>query len=287
MLIDALEAPANRLGECPIWCDRTRRLWWVDVLEPALWSHDPQTGRCERHPIRARRLGSIALRDHGGLLLACDDGLHIYDPATCRQTFLLDPEPDRPGHRKNDGRADPLGNFWVGTLDESRFAPVGRLYRVGPDLSVTVQADALRIPNALAFDAERMYYADTRAYTIWACDYDPTTGDIGERRVFARTNEPARPDGSCIDAEGNLWNAEYAGGRLVRFAPSGEVTLAVDLPVTHPTCCCFGGDDLDTLYVTSASEPLSGAEREQEHLAGRLLVIRGGIRGRPEFRVGF
>jgi sugar lactone lactonase YvrE len=289
MLIEALEAPANRLGECPLWCDRTRHLWWVDVLEPCLWSYNPVNGRCERHPIQARRLGSIALRREGGLILACEDGLYAYDPDTGHQTFLVDPEPSRPGHRKNDGRADPLGNFWVGTLREDSYAPVGALYCISPDLSVTLHAEHLQIPNALAFDPERrrMYYGDTRAYLIWACDYDPATGEIGERRIFATTNAPARPDGSCVDAEGYLWNAQYAGGRLVRYAPSGEISLSLDLPVSHPTCCCFGGDDLEKLYVTSASEPLSAQGCQRERLAGRVLVIDAGIHGRPEFRVNF
>lgn len=289
MVVEALPAPANRLGECPIWCDRTCRLWWVDVLEPALWSYDPATDRCQRHSICARRLGSIALRREGGLILACDDGLHVYDPDTGRQTFLVDPEPNRPTQRKNDGRADSLGNFWVGTLDEESYRPVGALYRIAPDLSITVCADRLRIPNALAFDAVggRMYFADTREYAIWVCTYDPTTGETGKPSIFARTNAPARPDGSCIDAEGYLWNAEYAGRRLVRFAPSGEVSLSLDLPVTYPTCCCFGGENLDRLYITSAWEPLSLQERKDEHLAGRVLVVDVGIRGRPEFRVGF
>lgn len=287
MPIEMLDTPPMRLGECPLWCDRTRRLWWVDVLEPALWSHDPATGANRQHPIAARRLGSIALRESGGLILACDDGLHAYDTETGRQAFLVDPEPNAPGHRKNDGRADSFGNFWVGTLDESDYPPVGRLYRVAPDLSVRCEAEGLAIPNALSFDPAnaRMYYADTRAHTIWACDYG---GDVlGPRVEFARTEGPARPDGSCVDADGCIWNAEYAGGRVIRYAPSGEIVASLALPVSHPTCCCFGGPDLERLYVTSASEPLSAAQREAEPLAGRVLVIDVEARGQPECRVRF
>lgn len=286
MQVEALVADPTRLGECPVWCGRTSTLWWVDVLEPALWSHDAATGACMHHPVEARRLGSLALRESGGLILACDNGLFAYDPLTRQQTFLVDPEPDVIGHRKNDGRADAAGNFWIGTLREADYAPVGALYRVAPDLSVTVAAKGLAIPNSLAFDPERgrMYFADTRAYAIWVCDYDPKTGDLGQKQLFATTNAPARPDGSCIDAEGHLWNAEYAGGRLVRYSPSGEISRVVDLPVSHPTCCCFGGSDLDRLYVTSAIEPLTTADRQAEPLAGAVLVLDPGVRGRPEFR---
>ncbi|WP_378950055.1 SMP-30/gluconolactonase/LRE family protein [Mesorhizobium sp. ANAO-SY3R2] len=289
MRAEPLSTVVARLGECPLWCERTGTLWWVDVLEPALWSHDAATGACTRHPVEARRIGSLALREGGGLVLACDNGLFAYDPATGRQTLLVDPEPGAVGHRKNDGRADAAGNFWIGTLRETDYAPVGVLYRVAPDLSVTMAAQELAIPNSLAFDPERgrMYFADTRAYTIWACDYDAESGTLGERRTFATTDAPARPDGSCIDAEGHLWNAEYAGGRLVRYSPSGDISGVVDLPVSHPTCCCFGGPDLDRLYVTSAIEPLSAEQRRAEPLAGNVLVLDAGVRGRPEFRVAF
>lgn len=286
LIPEALDAPPNRLGECPLWCERTRRLWWVDVLDAELWSHDPDTGHCESHPVSARRLGSIALREQGGLLLACDDGLFAYDPKSGRQTFLVDPEPGRPDHRKNDGRADSAGNFWIGTLRESDYAPVGALYRVTPDLRVTREAANLAISNSLAFDPERrrLYFADTRVFEIWVCDHDPVTGHAGPERTFARTTAPARPDGSCVDADGHLWNAEYAGSRLVRYDPAGAISCVINLPVSHPTCCCFGGPDLDMLYVTSAYEPLTAEERRAEPLSGRVLLLRPGLRGRPEYR---
>lgn len=285
MRIEALGCAPARLGECPVWCGRSQRLWWVDVLAPALWSFDPKSGTIVAHAVTARRIGSLALRKAGGLLLACDDGLYGYDPETEEQHFLIDPEPGQPGHRKNDGRTDSAGNFWIGTLRETDYAPVGAIYRISPDLSITSFADGLAIPNALAFDPERqrLYFADTRAYTIWACEYDAETGHVGDRWIFTTTTAPARPDGSCIDAEGFLWNAEYAGGRLVRYSPEGRIDRTVDLPVSHPTCCCFGGEDLDWLYVTSASEPLSAAQRQAEPLAGRVLVLDVGLRGRPEF----
>ncbi|MEO9338439.1 SMP-30/gluconolactonase/LRE family protein [Mesorhizobium sp. SB112] len=283
MQFDVLDAEANRLGECPIWCERTERLWWVDVLTPALWSHDPATEICLSHPISARRLGSIALRQAGGLLLACENGLFSYDPETGEQAFLIDPEPGRAGHRKNDGRTDPDGNFWIGTLQEDAYSSVGSLYRVTPDRSVSVEATNLAIPNSLAFDPERsrVYYADTRAYTIWYREFAAPDSD---RKVFAKTTAPARPDGSCIDAEGHLWNAEYAGGRVVRYAPSGEISMTIDLPVSHPTCCCFGGADFQTLYVTSAIEPLTTDQMTSEPFAGKVLALKVGISGRAEFR---
>ena len=286
---EVLSSDASRLGECPIWCDRTQRLWWVDVLEPTLWSHDPVSGACRRHALRARRLGSLALRRDGGLILACEDGLYRYDPESGEQVFVVDPEPGIPGHRKNDGRADWTGNFWIGTLKEDDYAPVGAVYRVASDKAVSRQATYMAIPNGLAFDEarQRVYFADTRAHTIWVAPYDGHVAQMEKREVFARTTAPARPDGSCVDSEGFVWNAEYAGGRLVRYAPSGKVADVIQLPVSHPTCCCFGGDALDRMYVTSAVEPLTNEQRAVEPLAGRVIVLDVGVRGKPEHRVNF
>jgi sugar lactone lactonase YvrE len=229
------------------------------------------------------------LRERGGLVLACDNGLFAFEPETAKQTFLVDPEPNMPGHRKNDGRVDANGNFWIGTLREHDYAPVGAIYRIAADMTVTTEVTSLAIPNSLAFDAERkrMYFADTRAYEIWNCDYNSASGVRGNKMTFARTAAPARPDGSCIDAEGFLWNAEYGGSRVVCYSPNGQIARVVELPVTFPTCCCFGGYDLDRLYITSASEPLSVAERMTAPLAGRVLMLKPGVNGRQEYRAAF
>ena len=277
-----------RLGECPLWCDETRHLWWVDVLEGALWSWQSETGETERHPILARRLGSIGLCRDNTLILACDDGIYHYDPGTAEQTFLTDPEPGHIGFRKNDGRVDPYGNFWVGTLREQDYAPIGALYRMRLGGRTDTMATGLSIPNALAFDAarKRVYFGDTRAHRIWICDLTPD-GPLSERRLFAETEGPSRPDGSCIDADGNLWNAVYAGGRLHQYSPDGDLRQTLALPVSHPTCLAFGGPELKTLFVTCAAEPLSEAERAAEPLAGHVLAIETDIVGRPEYRADF
>lgn len=285
MPIETVSREPSRLGECPIWCHHTQVLWWVDVLEPIVWRYDIASGTCSRHEVRARRIGSLALRQNGGLLLACDDGLHAYNPETGEQRLILDPEPHCPDHRKNDGRVDWAGNFWVGTLSEREYAPVGSIFRVcGKDRITRVTTD-MSIPNAIAFDQKRgrVYYADTRAFTIWMCDYDAENGAVGPPKVFARTRPPGRPDGSCVDAEGYVWNALYAGGAVVRYSPDGEIAQVIDLPVSHPTCCSFGGPELDRLFITSAFEPLSEAERQNEPLAGHTLVMSVGVKGRREY----
>ena len=128
-----------------------------------------------------------------------------------------------------------------------------------------------------------MYFADTMRHTIWAWDYDPATGDATRERVFADTGA-GRPDGSCVDADGCLWNADYGGWRLVRYTPAGKVDRTIALPVANPTCCCFGGNGLDLLYVTTARQRLSPGELEAQPLAGSVLALRPGATGLAESR---
>jgi sugar lactone lactonase YvrE len=280
----------DALGESCIWCPVTRRVWWLDILAPRLQSFDPKTGEHRVYALPGRNCGNASLRKSGGFVLAMDNGLHSFDPDTGQTTFLVHPEPDQPDNRYNDGRCDRLGRLWIGTMmaAEDRHA-TGSLYRIAPDLSARREFDAITVPNSIAFspDDRTFYFADTPKHIIWAFDFDLATGEISNRRVFADLSaRRGLPDGSSVDAEGFLWNAEYAGHRVTRYAPDGRVDRSVDVPVTSPTCCCFGGDNLDTLYVTSASANLSPQQRAAEPCAGGLLAIDTGVRGLPEHAFG-
>jgi sugar lactone lactonase YvrE len=272
----------DRLGEVPVWSVRDRCLWWVDVLTPTLRCYAPDTGAQVSYPIPVRSLGCVALRAEGGLILGTDAGVLAFDPQS-GAILLVQPEPDRPAHRLNDGRCDRRGRLWVGSMNERAFVPEGTLFRVDPDLSVHPMLDQIKVPNAIAFspDDRTLYFADTRACTIWRFDFDIAEGRIWNRRVFAETRAPARPDGACVDADGFLWNTHFAGACVVRYAPDGHVDRVVELPVGNPTCCCFGGDNLDTLFVTSASDPvLTGAHPSD--VCGKLIALDVGSRGLPE-----
>jgi len=272
----------DRLGEVPVWSEREQCLWWVDVLTPALHRYTPASGAQTHFSIPMRRLGCVALRESGGLILGTDEGLIAFDPTTAATRSLVQPEPGKPTHRLNDGRCDRRGRLWIGSMNEQAFVPEGTFFRIDADLSVTPVLDRIIVPNSVAFspDDRALYFADTRAYTIWAFDFDVELGFISNRRVLAQTNPPARPDGSCVDVEGYLWNAHYDGGCLVRYAPDGRIDRIVELPVTHPTCCCFGGPQLDTMFVTSASDPEMVGDTAEP--AGRLIAIDVGMRGLPE-----
>jgi sugar lactone lactonase YvrE len=232
-------------------------------------------------------VGSIAFRERGGLLAATKSGIHFLDPADGRFERVANPESHLPENRFNDGRCDRQGRFWAGSMSDVRRDPVGTLYRFDADLACTRLRNAIIIPNSLAWspDGRTMYFADTNRHTIWAWDYDPATGVATRERVFADTGA-GRPDGSCVDADGCLWNAEYGGGRLVRYTPDGKLDRTVDLPVANPTCCCFGGARLDVMFVTTARQRLQPEELARQPLAGSVLALRPGVRGLPESRFG-
>jgi len=283
--VECVVAGDDRLGECATWDPRSRKVWWVDILAPSLQSFDPASGEHRRYPLPGRECGSFALRKAGGFALAMNNGLHGFDPASGALQFLVDPEPGVEANRLNDGRADRAGRFWVGSMQSEMVDPEGSLYRIEPDLRVTRMIARILIPNSIAWspDDRRFYFADSRRRAIWVFDFDLASGAISNRDVFAELDgDVGGPDGSCVDADGFLWNAQYRLARVVRYAPDGRVDRVVQIPTSNPTCCCFGGDQLDTLYVTTASFRMSPERRAAEPLAGGLFAVEVGVRGLPE-----
>jgi sugar lactone lactonase YvrE len=163
--------------------------------------------------------------------------------------------------------------------------PRGAFYRIDPDHSVHRMFDGFILPNSVAIspDDSTFFFADTLSFTIWAFDFDIDEGTLSNRRVFADTkSHPGRPDGSTVDTDGFLWNAEMAGGRIVRYAPNGQIDRTIILPVSRPTSCAFGGINLETLFITSSSHGLTEEQRAREPLAGSLFAVHVGTRGVPE-----
>ncbi len=211
----------------------------------------------------------------------------MLDPGSGALKLVAAPERDIPGNRFNDGRCDRGGRFWAGTMSDGPREPTGSLYRLDPDGSCESMRSGIVIPNSIAWspDDRVMYFADTYVNTIWAYDFDLATGAMRNERVFADcSNQPGRPDGSCVDAEGCLWNAEYGGWRVVRYTPDAKIDRVIELPVSNPTCCCFGGKDFDTLYICTARQRLTPEQLAREPLAGGLFAARPGVRGLPEAR---
>ncbi len=279
------------LGESPLWHPAEQVLYWCDIPGKALHRFDPRTGAHRLWPFDSEPSCCVPLMD-GGLLLSLRRGLVRFDVATGASTPLPVALPYDPAvERFNDGKADPQGRFWVGTIHEQR-QPLSALYRLGAG-RMDRMADGITVSNGLAWspDGGTMYWADTKAHTVFAFDFERADGALSRQRAFARfeprdAGQPlsdygGRPDGAAVDAEGGYWVAMFEGARLVRLGPDGAVTRELPLPVRCPTMPCFGGADLRTLYVTTARENRPADELAREPLAGCVLQLRVDVPGLP------
>ncbi len=293
----------NHLGESPIWDVEEGRIYWVDgtgqrVDKPAIWRMDPKSGKVENWSLD-HDVGAIALRKDGGAVLANDDGFYFFDFDSGELELITRIEEDEPRTRLNDGKVDRRGRFFAGGMDDLEEKGLCGLWRLDPDLSTTKVDDGIICSNGPCWspDDKTFYFADTFQEEFWAYDYDIETGDVSNKRVFATTkDEVGVADGSTVDAEGCMWNAQVTGGDLVRYAPDGSVERRIGMPVKNITSVIFGGDNLDEIYVTSmarVSHPGADAhghfavESKPQFAAGGLFRITGlGIQGVPETRFG-
>lgn len=254
----------DRLGECPLWDGRA--LWWVDIHGPAIKRYETAL---EEFAL-AQPVGSIAFRAQGGLLAAMQTGIFSFAEGRLEPLVRV----ENGAFRFNDGRVDRAGRFfWCGTMREPDHPPGGALYRFSAEMDFLVARAGVRVPNGLAWspDGATMYFADSPRHKIWAFDYDADCGALSNERLFAAPH-PGFPDGSCVDAEGCLWNAEYGGARVARYTPAGKLDRVIEVPAQNPTCCCFGGSRLDTLFITTQG-------------GAGLFACVPGVAGLPEARL--
>jgi L-arabinonolactonase len=273
------------LGEGPVWDVQEQALYWVNIRGCAVRRFDWATRRIDTWTL-PEVVGSLAVRERGGLLVALKSSLSCFDPTSAALQRVSAPEADWPQMRFNDGKCDRQGRFWAGTMNDATREPEGTLYRLDPARGCTAMQTGIRIPNSLCWspDGSVMYFADSPMRTIFAYPFDAATGELGARREFVTVEAPAIPDGATVDAEGFVWSAHYDGWRVVRFAPDGRIDRVIELPVQRPTSVQFGGPDLDVLFVTTAMQKLSAEELAKQPLAGALLALEPGVRGVPEAR---
>ncbi len=273
------------LGESPVWCDREQALFWVDVRFKLIRRYAHATGKVDSW-VMPEMVGSLALREKGGLVAALATAICFFDPKTGGVERIAAPEAHIPKRRFNDGKCDRQGRFWVGTMHDVTRETAGTMFRFDPDRSCNPIFGGVGCPNGLCFspDGKTMYYADTSRWRIEAFDYDPATGNATNRRDIVTLPDGIGPDGATVDAEGFIWNAQYDGWRLARYAPDGRLDRIVELPVQRPTSCAFGGPNRDILYVTTALQWLKPEEVLAQPLAGGLLALDVGVRGLPEAR---
>jgi sugar lactone lactonase YvrE len=279
----------NQLGEGPIWSVEEQALYWVDIYGKCIERYDPQTHLRKTFQLPCK-VGAAAFRKRGGFVLATDQGFAFWDGQSDAVELVSNPEIDKPLYRFNDGKIDPGGRFWAGTMydgPQQHPRPEGTLYRLDPDGSISLMEKGVLISNGIGWSPDHriMYYTDSIRKIIYAYDFDPATGEISNRRTFVHTpDESGEPDGLTVDSLGFVWSARWNGWKVTRYNPKGEVDLVIQVPAACPSSVMFGGRDLKDLFITSAWKELSSEERNFQPLAGNLFTARVDVQGLPEFQ---
>ncbi len=280
----------NTLGESVLWDSAGQALWWTDIPARRLYRYDWSTRAIETFAV-PERIGSFGLRDGStGIIAAFESGIALYEPRGGTPQWLARPDAGIPGVRFNDGRVDRQGRFWAGTMVETDpRSNRANLYCIDRSGRAHRRESGVTISNGICWspDGTRFYFADSPLRTIYVYDFDPISGEIANRRVFATTPDGAFPDGANVDSEGFLWSAHWGAGRVVRYAPDGTIERTIEVPASQPTCVAFGGPALDLLFVTSAREGLNGDALLRHPSAGDVFVYRVDVPGLPEQRYVF
>lgn len=284
----ALEITAE-LGEGAFWNFKTKELFWVDILGKKLYRYHPESETNVGYDMPLY-IGTVVPQTDSTVVVALTDGIYIKDMKNGTLTLLSNIEADQPQNRFNDGKADPNGNLWVGSMDLEEKNPTAKVYRVSPQGVATPMLDSITISNGLVWtkNADTFYYIDTPTMKVRAFDYDATTSSISNERVAVQVPaELGYPDGMAIDAEDKIWVALWNGNAVVRFDPvTGEVLQKIQVPAHNVTSCAFGGEDLDILYITTASIDMTAEEHQMYPLAGSIFQVRPGVKGVPTTQFG-
>jgi sugar lactone lactonase YvrE len=284
-------ATGDRCGEGVVWHAAHDAVYWTDINR-FLIHRLTLADRCVRTWFFDEPVTALILTGRDDVLAVVQGSQVIFwEPASDTRhnpIFQLDAWPKA---RLNEGRADPAGSLWIGSMQNnvnpdgsggSLDQKVGVLYRLDPDGSVTIHRKDIGVSNTLAWspDSQTLYFADTLANTVWAYDFDGASGSIRRERPFLQGFSRGLPDGSTVDSEGYLWNCRFYGGCIVRVAPNGQIDRVIEMPVQNITTCTFGGVDRKTLYVTTAAAEAPPGDR----LAGSLFAIETTVSGQPENR---
>jgi sugar lactone lactonase YvrE len=271
------------IGEGPAWESARASLLWTDIAGRRIHRLEPASGEVWTR-VLPQMAGAVLPRAGGGLALCLQDGVYLTDTDEGELTLLAPVEPDARSTRLNDVKTDRGGRLWGGTMALDASPGAGAFYRIEPDGTVTTIARPVSISNGIEWspDGDLMYYIDTATQRMDVFDFDPVSGEAGGRRPFIHFDESyGIPDGMTVDAEGCLWVAFYDGWAVRRFTPAGRLERTLELPAARTTSCCFGGPELDQLYVTSARDGLSEAQLAEQPHAGALFVIEPGVAGLP------
>lgn len=281
------ETPAL-LGEGPCWHEAEQVLYWVDILGKALHRYDPVSKK-DRQWAFDEMVGTVAPRKAGGLLLGLEFGFGVFDPETESLEKLPHIELG-PNTRFNDGKCDPQGRFWCGSMDRHEKESIGSLYRMDRDGTVSAQVSGVGVSNGMTWSPDRkvMYYIDSPTRCVFAYDFDAESGVIANRRTAFQLDESEGfPDGMTSDQNGMLWLAQWGGARVTQRDPmNGRVLETISLPALQTSACCFGGPDLSDLYITSARVNLSAAQLAEYPESGHLFHVSLTTSGESTFTFG-
>jgi sugar lactone lactonase YvrE len=274
------------LGESPIWSVAEQAMYWVDIRNPMIYRLDPATGARKNWRVQTE-IGSIGFAGDGRLIAGTRMGFAYISLEDGAYEDLADPEGDGRMNavRLNDGKVDRQGRFWCGGMEDPGFGEVASLYRFDPDHSVHRMEGPVCIANAICWspDDSVMYFADSLKRAVWAYDFDAAAGTIENRRVFVEfADDDGVPDGATVDSDGFVWIAHMRAGKVSRHDPTGKVEREIAFPAALTTCPAFGGPDMSTLYVTTASNRYEAADFEREPDAGSLFAVDTDVTGIPE-----
>ncbi|MGF6297159.1 D-xylonolactonase [Paraburkholderia sp. WC7.3d] len=277
------------LAEGPLWQAAENAVYFVDIKGRRIHRLSVATGeqRTWQAPDQPGFLAPLADRT---FVCGLPSGLHRFDPASGEFSKLIDVEPQLPGNRLNDGFVDAQGRLWFGSMDDGEEAPSGTLYRVNEQGAAIGQDDDYVITNgpAMSPDGRTLYHNDTMRRVVYAFDV-AADGTLSGKRIFAAISGDGHPDGMAVDADGFVWIALFGGWRIERYSPAGELVDQVPLPCANVTKLAFGGDDLQTVYVSTAWKGLTAVERQHQPQAGGLFSFRAPVAGQAQARctVGF
>jgi len=276
----------SELGEGPMWDPRAACLYFVDILCGRVHRFDPAQQQVRSYDV-SHMVGAVVLTDGDDLMLAVQDGFARLDTRTGAVRSIAQLDDAHPDLRFNDGKCDPSGRMWAGTMALDERQAAGALYRLDPDGRIHRMLGDVTISNGLDWSdaGDTMYFIDSPTRAIDVFDFDLTGGNISNRRTFVRIPRgEGVPDGMTLDAEGYIWVALWGGGAVHRYAPDGRCDAVVRVPTRYPSSCAFGGPDLGDLYITTAHVKLTPQERAEQPHAGGVFLVRPGAKGRPANR---
>jgi len=276
----------SELGEGAIWNQKTGELMWVNITDKILNFYNPKTGN-NKEMFTGQMIGTVVPTESGNSLVALQNGIYQLNPKTGTKKLIADPEKDLPNNRFNDGKCDPKGRFWAGTMSTIDEGKAGTLYRLDGDSSIHKMIENVSISNGIVWslDKTKMYYIDTPTQKVVAYDYNNETGEISNKKIAVEVaSEMGFPDGMTIDEEGNIWVALWGGSAVGCWNPeTGKLIRTVEVPAKNVTSCAFGDDDLATLYITTARIAASDEELKKFPNAGGVFKIRLGVKGVEAF----